>query len=444
MLEQRDPVATVSFIDDYCQHYRGCFGDIRLYECFQWLHAGLLSPLPRKTLPAIAKVVGLKDGQSLHHFLRDAIWPVQQVRAIRLHLIQQVIGVRPMTLCIDETGDVKRGSTTDYVAKQYIGNLGKTANGIVSVNAYGVVEGITYPLIFKIYKPKSRLQPGDIYKSKPQLAVEMIREIQAMGFVIERVLADSLYGESGDVIGILRQFQLPYIVAIRSNHGVLMPQGQRVRYNRWHAYDQPLAEHPTQRRYIREIIFGQRRAIRYYQITKGSTDHPDQADSWFIMTNLAGDILLSVGSQYTLRAWIEYGFKQVKNELGWHDYRLTDYSSIECWWELIFSAYLLISLHAEGFKHSPQLKGENAAVSSSPLLPFSQHPDWELGMTWKSALNNLRLLLQPYCCWGWLESWLQVFPIPELRHGFEQLMDWMDTFRLLPSSELEVAELKVA
>ncbi|MBD2122346.1 hypothetical protein H6F68_15760, partial [Trichocoleus sp. FACHB-262] len=86
----------------------------------------------------------------------------------------------------------------------------------------------------------------------------------------------------------------------------------------------------------------------------------------------------------------------------------------------------------------------NAAVSSSPLLPFSQHPDWELGMTWKSALNNLRLLLQPDCCWGWLESWLQVFPIPELRQGFEQLMDWMDTFRLLPSSELEVAELKVA
>jgi SRSO17 transposase len=30
-----------------------------------------------------------------------------------------------------------------------IGNLGKTENGIVSVNAYGVVEGITYPLMFK-------------------------------------------------------------------------------------------------------------------------------------------------------------------------------------------------------------------------------------------------------------------------------------------------------
>lgn len=75
------------------------------------------------------------------------MWSVEQVRAIRLHLIQQQIGDRPISLCMDETGDVKQGEATDYVAKQYIGNWGKTANGIVSVNAYAVVDGITYPLL---------------------------------------------------------------------------------------------------------------------------------------------------------------------------------------------------------------------------------------------------------------------------------------------------------
>jgi SRSO17 transposase len=55
-----------------------------------------------------------------------------------------------------------KNETTDYVAKQYIGNLGKTANGIVSVNAYAVLETITYPLLFKIYKPKSRLKTDDV------------------------------------------------------------------------------------------------------------------------------------------------------------------------------------------------------------------------------------------------------------------------------------------
>lgn len=140
---------------------------------------------------------------------------------------------------------MKKGATTDYVAKQYIDNLGKTENGIVNVNACAVVDNLTYPLLFKIYKPKSRLKPGDQYQSKLQLAVQIIEEIQALGFVIERVLADSLYSESEVVIRTLEKLNLPYIVAIRSNHGVLMAKGQRVRYNRWHAYDQPLSNCPT-------------------------------------------------------------------------------------------------------------------------------------------------------------------------------------------------------
>jgi len=403
MMVLRQPNATVGFIDEYCLLYRSVFEDVRLYECFKGLQIGIVSPLPRKTLPEIAKLNGLKDGQSLHHFLRDSGWDIGMVRAIRLHLIRQLLGNRPISLCID-AGDVKKGETTDYAAKQYIGNLGKTANGIVSVNAYAVVEDITYPLLFKIYKPKSRLKAIDQYQSKPQLAIEIVSEVLAMGFVIERVLADSLYGLWWHFINTLQQLKLPYIVAIRSNHGVLMTKGQRVRYNRWRAYNQPLVERPTECRYLREIIFGHRREVRYYQITKGSTDTPDKADSWFIMTNLEGDIILSVGSQYTLRTWIEYGFKQVKNELGWHDYRLTDYKSIERWWELIFCAYLLVSLSAAQEQQQQQIYPQASTNTTPQPNPFSQHLHWQSGTTWKSALlNNLRLLLQPYWCWGWLQ-----------------------------------------
>lgn len=58
----------------------------------------------------------------------------------------------------------KREQRLTAVAKQYIGNLGKTANGIVSVNAYAVVAHITIPLMFKVFKPRSRLKKGDEYK----------------------------------------------------------------------------------------------------------------------------------------------------------------------------------------------------------------------------------------------------------------------------------------
>lgn len=119
----------------------------------------------------------------------------------------------------------------------------------------------------------------------------------------------------------------------------------------------------------------------------------------------------------------------MKHELGWSDYRLTDYQSIERWWELVMSAYLLVSLQADRFKSQAQPSAETTAEKPQQPISFEAHRHWEGGETWKSALNNLRLLLQPYCCWARIEPWLEVFPIPGLKRGFARLMDWMDTFQ---------------
>jgi len=71
MVERREPVSTVAFIDEYCQTYWNLFPDVRNFEAFKFLHLGIISEIPRKSLPAIARIVGLADGQELHHFLRD-------------------------------------------------------------------------------------------------------------------------------------------------------------------------------------------------------------------------------------------------------------------------------------------------------------------------------------------------------------------------------------
>ncbi len=52
---------------------------------------------------------------------------------------------REIAIMIDETGDRKKGSTTDYVKRQYIGNLEKIENGIVAVTAYGLLGGMKIP-----------------------------------------------------------------------------------------------------------------------------------------------------------------------------------------------------------------------------------------------------------------------------------------------------------
>jgi SRSO17 transposase len=115
-------------------------------EQFKYLLVGMLSELKRKTLPAIAKAVEA-DAQALHHVIAYAPWSVQELRTRRLTLVRQALDGRSFVLCIDETGDRKKGHSTDYVAHHYIGNLGKLENGIVSVNAYGITDQITFPLL---------------------------------------------------------------------------------------------------------------------------------------------------------------------------------------------------------------------------------------------------------------------------------------------------------
>jgi SRSO17 transposase len=114
----------------------------------------------------------------------------------RWALILQQLNGRAITVVIDETRDRKKGNTTDYVARQYIGNIGKIENGIVSVNADGVARQLTFPLLFKVFKPKHRLKPDDVYQTKLQLAQSIMAERVTCGFKIELVLADRFYGES--------------------------------------------------------------------------------------------------------------------------------------------------------------------------------------------------------------------------------------------------------
>ena len=437
MTRVRPATPTVAFIDHYCAPYRGLFHNVRHFEQFTALHLGLLAETRRKSLPRLGKAVHA-DPQALHHCLTHADWSVEALRRQRLDRLRQAVGDRPFVLCLDETGDRKKGHTTDYVATQYIGNLHTLANGIVSVNAYGLLGTTTFPLLVRRFKPESRLKPGDVYKSKPQLAIAIIEELVALGFRFSVVLADSESGESGAFTGALHRWGLHSVVAIRSNHGVWMRAGQRVRQTRWRPFDRVFTDGSREQRFIRETIDGTRQAVRSSQITTDPATLPSET-TWDLMTNLPGTITKTVGNTLGWRTWVEYGFKHAKDDLGWADDRVTDSAAIERWWELVMSAYTLVSLQRLGdaAHDQPATTPRAEAAPEVPLpddsTPLEAHPAWDTGSGWKHHLNNLRLLLQPYGCSCLLLPWLQLVPLPHLQAvqtGLAALGSLVNTFRL--------------
>jgi len=334
----RDAHPTVAIIDEYCAEYKDLFKEVRNYECFKYLHLGIMSSIKRKSLPEIAKVVSINSAQSLHHFLANSQWSVDKLKQRRLNKLKKALKGNVITVVIDETGDRKKGKKTDYVARQYLGSVGKVDNGIVSVNAYGVYSNITFPLSLKVFKPKGTLKAEDKYKTKIELASEIITELIEEGFNIELVLADSFYGESSQFLKKLAEYNLAYVVAIRSNHGVWLPANQSVRANKWCKFERTFSNQKSEIRYIREIIYGKKRAITYWEITTDPETMPENSTT-YVMTNLQGNLKKILGDLYGLRTWVEYGFRQCKQELGWTDYRFTNFQHIERWWELIFCVY---------------------------------------------------------------------------------------------------------
>jgi SRSO17 transposase len=68
MVELETPHPTVQFVDSYCQMYHHLFPEVKSFEAFKYIHVGLISEIKRKTLPAIAKVVGARERTILASF----------------------------------------------------------------------------------------------------------------------------------------------------------------------------------------------------------------------------------------------------------------------------------------------------------------------------------------------------------------------------------------
>nr|CAD5979752.1 putative transposase for insertion sequence element IS701 [Planktothrix pseudagardhii] len=113
----RDAQPTVSVIDEYCQGYKDLFPEVRSYECFKYLHLGIISPIPRKSLPEIAKIVGIRSPQSLHHFLANSPWSARELKERRLARTLKGLKEEKIIVIIDETKNQK----LDILEKSYLG-----------------------------------------------------------------------------------------------------------------------------------------------------------------------------------------------------------------------------------------------------------------------------------------------------------------------------------
>ena len=82
-----------------------------------------------------------------------------------------------------------------------------------------------------------------------------------------------------------------------------MPVGQSVRENKWCKFERTFSNQKSETRYIREIIYGKKRVITYWEIANDPETMPENYTS-FVMTNIQGSLRKTLGNFYGLRTWV--------------------------------------------------------------------------------------------------------------------------------------------
>jgi SRSO17 transposase len=200
---------------------------------------GLLSPLERKNCWWLAEQAGHGDPQAMQRLLRTAVWDADGIRDDLRSFVAAHLGRPGGVLICDETGFLKKGTSSVGVQRQYSGTAGRIENSQVGVFlSYASLRGRAL-IDRRVYLPKSWADdpqrcaaagvPAEVeFATKPELALEMITEAAAAKMPAAWVAADEAYGDNGAFRAGVAKLGLGYVLAVSCTHRIpAWPGGKR-------------------------------------------------------------------------------------------------------------------------------------------------------------------------------------------------------------------------
>jgi SRSO17 transposase len=223
-------------LDEYFHGIGKLLGNSKARASFAVYAAGLFGDGERKSVePIAARATADPDEtdamqQRLGNFLNESPWSDVEVRrhAAR-HALAAMTAAEPVSAWIvDDTGFLKQGTHSVGVKRQYTGSAGKIANCQVGVSLSLATPTQHVPIDFALYLPtdwtedsarrrEARIPDVIGFKTKPELALEMIRNAVAAGLPRGVVLSDESYGNSSAYRAGVRKLGLHYGVAVSAS-----------------------------------------------------------------------------------------------------------------------------------------------------------------------------------------------------------------------------------
>jgi SRSO17 transposase len=199
---------------------------------------GLLAGLPRANCWTIAEHAGEQSPRGMQRLLKSAVVDDGGLRDDLRGYVVAHLGDPGAVLVVDETGDVKKGTATAGVQRQYTGTAGRIENAQVAVYlAYAAARGYAF-IDRALYLPRSwtddlgRCQDADVpgdteFATKPALALVMITRAVTAGTPARWVAGDEVYGNDPKLRAGIAAHGLGFVLAVAKDHRIATAAGTR-------------------------------------------------------------------------------------------------------------------------------------------------------------------------------------------------------------------------
>jgi SRSO17 transposase len=227
-----DPARWQAALEELLGRVAGRFGRVEPRRRARAFVLGLLADLPRKNCWTIAEHAGDPSPDGMQHLLGRAVWDHDGVRDdLRAYLVEH-LGDPRAVLVIDETGDLKKGTRTVGVQRQYTGTAGRIENAQVAVYLVYATDAGHAMVDRELYVPRGwikdpeRLQAAGVpdqvsFATKPKLARTMITRSLDAGVPAAWVTGDEVYGADPGLRAELETRGLGYVLAVACDHPVV-------------------------------------------------------------------------------------------------------------------------------------------------------------------------------------------------------------------------------
>jgi SRSO17 transposase len=214
-------------LDVFLSRYLPHFGRDENHAHARTIVQGLLAGGDRRNVENMAEAIDGGVVRTLQKFIAQGVWDDREVLSeLRRHVVQ-VLGDDDAVLIIDETGFRKKGTKSVGVARQYTGTLGCVDNCQVGVFlSYCSAKGHTL-CDRRLFLPEAWTKDRDrceaagvpagvIFRTKPELAAEMVEAAEREGMPSRWVTGDAVYGSSPTFVRTLRELKKWYVLNVTS------------------------------------------------------------------------------------------------------------------------------------------------------------------------------------------------------------------------------------